>query len=183
MSSPTRMPLQLPAFESRDLAVLRPEVQGLQPDTSAGATDGPGLGGRDLHSLHAALPSMPDARGALDPRQLDVERLEHGGPLPAAPLPSGSLLQRLQRGGEQFESAFERVPDDAQRAGAAGAAEGSARVDADGTQEQPLLERSSSGLLAGLFGLLKSAAGTFNWPPVEKQADTPPEKPKDQRKG
>jgi hypothetical protein len=162
-----------PAIDPQDLTVLPPDVQSVHIEPGAAAHDTP-----DLGALAAALPSGSGAPVLPHPEQLAAERLVHDDSSPPAALPSGSALHH---GGVDFESSFERIPDETSTTARLPAATHGAAAEAADDQGTTSVEKSSDGLLASLFGTLRSA-GAPPWQGPEYLPDSTPEKDKDQRK-
>ena len=164
-------------IDSRDLAVLSTEIHGVSMAVDEHSAT--------LHDLDAPAPALPSENAgepaALDPRTLQVERLVRQESEPAPALPSERTLQHVQQSGESFEQRFERVTPVASSIGGRASLAQAHGAAADSGQE-PDPEQSSGGLLAGLFGLLRSAAGSFGWPEPEKPAEPPPAENREERK-
>ncbi|MBK7641962.1 MAG: hypothetical protein IPJ19_02765 [Planctomycetes bacterium] len=174
VAAPAGADEMLPEFGSDDLAVLAPQVEGLSVELD--------LSHASLDQVEPALPTAAH----FDPSRLrfedmQVERLVLDPLEPVAPLPSQSAFTELQQRGTSFENTFERVGGaDDLRAGEHTRAASTPGLRSEQPDTAP--EFAQSGLLAGLYGLLRSAAGTLGWPTAEKPSELPTESSKDERK-
>jgi len=167
----------LPRIDARDMAVLTPELHGVSVERAEGAFD------IELDAPAAALPAQALVQSVgFDPRDLQVERLEQDPSAPPPALPSLPALRALHSDAQSFESAFQFVPPDSAHAPSGQAGEPSADSARAESPSALLPEGKSDGLLAGLYGMLKSAVGAFHWPPTDGPSEPPPEKRRDDRK-